>query len=383
MNVIRVKTTTKITFFITLICLLICSAMLAGTTLAFFSDYEVIEKNRVISGNLDLELESWDKTLNNYQGGYIDATQTALFQQDIWAPGHMEVSYMRVVNTGSLAVKYELNINGKETPYVNEHGQTVLPSDFLEGKVICNKVIAHEGDLYPDKQAVLDVDGYDFDLKSAYEKGDFILKPGEMGYFAFMVYMPIEVTTEAAPDGDIEAEKSRITITVDVVGTQVSMEEDGFQNSYYDKDFTYPIISSSELQRDLQLGGILSYAKDIEDTSATENTVNKPIVLDLNGKTFTAKNKDAFVVRDGADVQVQGNGVVQADGNCFDIQDGTVTILNGTYQGGANGIKIGENGKLVVRGGTFVNFDPTEYLALNRTVVQIDKPNGDSWYLVD
>ncbi len=376
---IQVKNTTKITFFVTLLCLLICTSMLAGTTFALFTDYEVIEQNRVISGTLDMELNNWDHHENNSMGGYVDATYSELFHDDIWAPGHMEVAYLEVKNIATLAMKYEINITAKETPYVNEHGKTVMTSDFLVGKIICAKQLDSNSQMFQNREEVLMQSGIEFDLKSVYEEGGFIVKPGESGYFAFMVYMPIEVTTEAAPDGDIEAEKSRIHITIDVVATQAAHEADGFGDTYYDAHHTYPIISSDELRRDLTWGGILSFAKDVTDESELTNAVSKDIVVDLNRMTLNTGAKDAFVVTEGANLKLQGNGVINTQGNCVDIQDGTVTVLSGTYNGG---IRIGANGKLVVRGGSFVGFDPTEYLAPKREVTTSVGANGETIYTV-
>ena len=77
-----------------------------GTTFAWFTDSVESGKNKIVAGNLDVELEYYKngewQTVNN---------TTDLFENDtLWEPGHTEVVYLKMSNQGTLALKYQLNI---------------------------------------------------------------------------------------------------------------------------------------------------------------------------------------------------------------------------------------------------------------------------------
>ena len=98
--------------------ILMCVAMLIGTTFAWFTDTASTGVNKIQAGNLDIELQMKDnddnwvnaegKTLPFLVNGKIPAEGT----QILWEPGcTYYVPEVRVVNKGNLAVKFE---------YVNE-----------------------------------------------------------------------------------------------------------------------------------------------------------------------------------------------------------------------------------------------------------------------
>ena len=80
--------------------------LFAGTTFAWFSDSITSSNNIITAGNLDVELEystnggeSWDKV-----------TEAPIFTSNTWEPGHAEAVLLKVVNKGSLALKYSLSL---------------------------------------------------------------------------------------------------------------------------------------------------------------------------------------------------------------------------------------------------------------------------------
>ena len=108
------KTTTRKAMLLSLTSLLICAAMLVGTTFAWFTDSVTSGTNRIIAGNLDVELEH-----KNASGEFVSVTdadnqlwQTAAFSgPTLWEPGAMAVETFKISNKGTLALKYQFNIN--------------------------------------------------------------------------------------------------------------------------------------------------------------------------------------------------------------------------------------------------------------------------------
>ena len=108
---------TKRALLTSALAILMCVAMLIGTTFAWFTDTASTAVNKIQSGNLDVTLEmqnsdsSWAsaegktltfKTQDNRAAGKI-----------LWEPGcTYELPKLRVVNNGNLALKYKIQITG-------------------------------------------------------------------------------------------------------------------------------------------------------------------------------------------------------------------------------------------------------------------------------
>ncbi len=103
------------------ISMLLCGAMLAGTTFAWFSDTATSGENTIVAGNLHVALEyntqldmgpdvsdeTWAADPN-----WENASSQKLFDEAFtWEPGAMLISTpFRVKNTGNLALDYEVTI---------------------------------------------------------------------------------------------------------------------------------------------------------------------------------------------------------------------------------------------------------------------------------
>ena len=99
--------------------LLLCCAMLVGTTFAWFTDSVTSGNNKIVAGNLDVELyhnaNANVTTINNK----VDETKinnkvtatTELFEQTLWEPGVAVLENFKVANEGTLALKYQLMVN--------------------------------------------------------------------------------------------------------------------------------------------------------------------------------------------------------------------------------------------------------------------------------
>ena len=88
---------TKKAFLASLVALVLCFAMLLGTTYAWFTDSVSSANNIIQSGNLDVELY-WSKDATNWEK--VDEN-TNVFSGELWEPGYVEVVYLKVANVGS------------------------------------------------------------------------------------------------------------------------------------------------------------------------------------------------------------------------------------------------------------------------------------------
>ena len=109
---------TKRALLTSVMALVMCVVMLVGTTFAWFTDTATANVNTIKAGNLDIALEMWNgekwvdaekQTLNFLVEGKIPAEGA----QILWEPGATyELPKLRVINNGSLAIKYTIEITG-------------------------------------------------------------------------------------------------------------------------------------------------------------------------------------------------------------------------------------------------------------------------------
>ncbi len=97
---------------LSIVAMILCVAMLAGTTFAWFTDSATSGNNVIKSGTLDVEMHWADgKTDPNAANtAWTDASAGAIFNNEKWEPGYVEVRHIKISNVGTLAFKYQLHI---------------------------------------------------------------------------------------------------------------------------------------------------------------------------------------------------------------------------------------------------------------------------------
>ena len=191
--------------------ILMCVAMLIGTTFAWFTDTASTAVNKIQAGNLEIELQMKDKdgewvnaegkTLPFLVEGKIPAKGT----QILWEPGcTYYVPEVRVVNKGNLAVKFE---------YVNELlGVTGKLAEVLE----------------PVFKTPVDANGEEVNIEPE------ILKPGEASPAWSFGYHMLETA------GNEYQNATATGMCLTVVATQATYEKDSKDNTY-DENADYTI----------------------------------------------------------------------------------------------------------------------------------------------
>ncbi len=348
--------------------ILMCAAMLIGTTFAWFTDTASTAVNKIQAGNLDIEVEY---TLDGEEWAKLDEAAD-LFGDGLFEPGYTRVVAFRISNKGNLALKYNMSMNlVSETKGVNKAGKEFALSDYLKVKTSPIQQVNQIGNIMVgiafDRNASKAI-GWNPETNFKDAKvmtNDHILSAGLQVYFIMQVYMPESVGNEA---NAISTEKTpSIDFGINFVATQATVESDSYDNKY-DKDATYPVIVSNQQQANDAI------------TNATDKKVNISIA---SGQTITLDNGIANEGDKSRDITFSGNGsqtvdaitnAVSAEGGQLNYQRGSsFTFENLTIQAGEgnfDGIVCNEltfkdctiKGKLTLYGkATFINcvFDNT------------------------
>ncbi len=225
-----------------ILAVLMCAAMLVGTTFAWFTDTASTGVNKIQAGNLDVELEySYD--MENWKTA---TTSTKLFDDStLWEPGVTEVVYLRVKNNGTLALKYTMGLNSNVgfANGVNKAGETYNIGDYLKmGTATVGEKLASRDEAWAAVAATTDKIS---NLKP-FTDGMPVLAKGETtDAIALVIYMPTDVGNEA----NAGTKASYVyRLGVEVFATQATVEEDSFDDQYDAKAPTHfkAVSSSSE-----------------------------------------------------------------------------------------------------------------------------------------
>ena len=208
------RKTTKRALFTSTLALLMCVAMLIGTTFAWFTDTATTNVNKIEAGKLDVALEmatAWDDkgdptTWASAEGQTLSFIKAAEVEKGndsiLWEPGcTYKLPELRIVNKGNLALKYAIQITG------------------INGDAKLNEAIEWTI-AYPDSEGLVDsrrVDtaGVKYLLAGDTDSGVISIS-GHMREDAGNEYQGLSI------DG----------IAVTVVATQYTYESDSFDNQY-------------------------------------------------------------------------------------------------------------------------------------------------------
>ena len=341
--------------------MVLCLAMLVGATFAWFTDTASTGVNKIQAGKLDVALEmkegdSWVSA----EGKTLDFVKAAGAENEaiLWEPGcTYTLPELRVVNNGNLALKYMIKITG------------------IKGDAKLNEAIEWTiGDVAM---------GAEQHLKAG-ESNEFTIK-GHMKESAGNEYMDLTI--------------SGISITV--YATQDTVESDSFNNQY-DKNAAYKGTQEfTEGTHTLSNGVVALNPNDIavkasgSDTNVTitggyydgGNGGNNICLYAMDGATVTIQG-GTFTV--GSDASRAGNSVVESNGGNIVIEGGffyTNYNWNGFYY--VLNQKNDNPGTITVKGGTFVNYDPSKgddnlggsFVADGYSVIS-EKHGDDTWYTV-
>ena len=412
------KSTTKRSLLVSVLALVMCVAMLVGTTFAWFTDSASTSVNKIEAGKLDIDVyyadtadggvgSNWTKLDNNSAPlSFLRKNGKNLVQDKniLWEPNcTYSLPALKIVNSGNLALKYKVLITG------------------IKGDSELNNVI----------EWTMKLDNEEFKLGSEH----YLLPQANSEGFDIL-------TIQGHMDANADNYYQGMTIEgigITVYAAQYTYENDSNDNKYDENATYYPVLDAAGMQDALTNGGNIKVDANVDPAKTLVAT--KDTTIDMNGKTIANTEnvwKDntnmwsLVSAREGAKLTISGNGTFKAKENdCFavDVQDGSVvTIENGTFVGNIHAVYVEEGtayikggfysvqqkypdankanefvlncydanraagkAKIIVTGGTFVNFNPadckaegegTNFVAEGYSVIKEVQTNGDIWYTV-
>ena len=259
---------TKRALLTSIMALVMCVVMLVGTTFAWFTDTASTGVNKIVSGNLKVDIigadsDSHIETLNFTKAGTVVGTDAAA--AILWEPGCRYLTEgFRIANKGNLALKWKAEINkdnivdGKAAPTAKD-GKSLL--DVIDFYVVTK---AADG-----TETAVAIENFTGKLAANVGKSETYYIKGVMQTTAGNDYQ--DLTLEG--------------ITITVYATQDTVENDSFNNQY-DKDAQYP---------------------DVDVVTVTPDTIPSPFKADT-AYFFEAGNygEQHFVITDKENVTLIG-----------------------------------------------------------------------------
>ena len=338
--------------------LLLCFAMLVGSTFAWFTDTATTGVNKIQAGNLDVKLE-YKKSGTEI---FDEANETTkVFEEAAqWEPNHLEYVVLKVSNAGNLALKYKLGINiANEVSGISVIDDKVFKlSDYINFSVV-------EGDKseLTREQLIAAVREWK-KLGEGYMTEDTPLYPASADgdsekTVTLVVWMPESVGNEANHKAETTA--PYIELGINVVATQLSHENDSFGPDY-DKDapsVTANVADAEEIRAAINRGtaaGVpvkITLTKDVRGANlnggdVTVNVADKTLTLLYN--TPISQGQVTIIGNEGVRLGNAKNVTVTGEGK----------LTMGIGIGKANGykdisFKVTNGGTLSITGGTNEN----------------------------
>ena len=379
---------TKRALLTSVMALVMCVVMLVGTTFAWFTDTASTGVNKIVAGNLKVDIvnEAGTASIKNSGLEFVSADNVTKGEAILWEPGCRYLTEgFRIKNDGNLALKWKAEINKDNIVDGKVEGSTIAKDGKSLLDVIDFYVVTKAADGTETAVAIKDFIG---NLAKGEKSGVYYIK-GVMQTTAGNDYQDLTL------DG----------ITITVYATQLTAEFDSFDNQY-DKDAKYTEVIAAgkkfEGKATLSTGitatdpnaiAVKAIGTDA-DVTILDGTFdggsggNNICVAAANGAKVTIKG-GTFTV--GGDANGIGNSVIYSQGGDITIEGGffyTDCSYEGKYY--VLNQSNGNPGTITVKGGTFVNYDPStgddnlggNFVAEGYSVIRENKANGDVWYTV-
>ena len=327
------KSTTKISLVASIAALVLCCAMLIGTTFAWFTDTASTAVNSIQAGTLDIALEmKVNDGWVNAEGQTLSWVKAAGGENEavLWEPGcTYRLPELRIVNKGNLALKYKIRISG-----------IVGDAELLE-------VISFT---YGDG---IDIDA-EVSLAPQQATDGFIIK-GHMSESAGNEYQGLSI------EG----------IAITVVATQDTVEHDSNGNQY-DKNAEYaiPVATADELTAALANGQNVILTAPIQMPEVIEVKGDITIYGGENGKLLVPDNADRVInitentepltlTLSNVDVVGPTSGTYTRGISVYGTQNVTIVVDNSSVSANYYALNIAsanENVKVVVKNTTITGW---------------------------
>lgn len=265
--------------------------------------------------------------------------------------------YLKIRNAGSLALKYQFHVDVlDEQPGTNVDEDVFYLSDYLMFGTAHDQTNA-----FATREDAINAVSSSAKALEEYTKSNNLLA-GEEDYIALVVYMPTSVGNEA--NYKTGTPIPTIDLGINVFATQLSHEEDSFDNLY---DFA--IID--EVDETLTAVGSTFKIKNSSGTiRASGSTTNGEVItltststVDNSAVVINAVNASGAAVAISYDIEVAGH--TAGTEVTVDIFLGTGLAINGFYHDGVAMTRVSDKGLLA--DGKYYYDETTGYLTFTTT----------------
>ena len=313
--------------------LLLCFAMLAGSTFAWFTDTASTGVNKIVSGNLKVDIIRANSDSHIETLSFTKAAGAEEGEELLWEPGCRYLTEgFRIANNGNLALKWKAEIN---------------KDNIVNGKVV---------DTAKDGVSLLDVIDF-YVVTSTDENAEAVAIENFTGNLkktetSEVYYIKGVMQTSAGNDYQNLTLEG---ITITVYATQDTVENDSFGNQY-DKDAEYPISVTTGDELQAIVSNATAPVNIVLTNSITTNNfvipADKDVTLDLNGRTVT--NAGSHTILNKGHLTLTDSSADKS-GQIISLKGNTAALRNG------------DNAVCVVEGGT----------------ISRDGANGNTWHVVE
>lgn len=321
--------TTKKTLLTSVLSLVLCVAMLVGTTFAWFTDSVTSANNKIQAGNLKIDLELLDKTSGKWNS--IKKSNAPIFDYDKWEPGYTDVKVLKVENEGTLALKWV--------------------AKFISASEL--SALANVIDVYvcPSETEIRYPEATDRALSGYTRVGtvaDFVntieqTTTGELTA-GKEAYLGIALKMQESAGNEYQGLSLGGAFDIQIFATQLASEEDSFDNQY---DVNAPDSVSLNGVSYENFDAAVAVAKDGDTITVSGN--HAPIILSGN----------ITLVLDNAAIKATDNGTSAVTlANDFAgkiVVKGTTTLIgakggNGIYVPANTTLDLSGTGRLIAKG---------------------------------
>lgn len=298
---------TKRALLSSVMAMLICVAMLIGTTFAWFTDSVTSSGNKIQSGTLNIDLlvkKDVSTASDSVDMQYVSVKNdhTAIFDYDKWEPGYTEVRNVKVSTTGNLALKYTLKI----VP------QSATADAFKLAEVI-DVYYANSEVTVTDRNDLTDLTRIG-SLKDFFTAGTVINDTLIPDQGNTEDYATIVLKMQESANNDYQGLSVGNGFDLHVLAAQYTYEEDSFNNQYdaQAEYAVYDVTNNESLNAAIAQGGIITLpVLDNQVTLGNNQAIGGDTVIDMSGSSQPIQA--SIKVKDGKSLTMSNGTLVKND----------------------------------------------------------------------
>ena len=333
--------------------LLLCFAMLAGSTFAWFTDTATTGVNKIVSGKLDVDIVDETTEQHLEKLSFQNKTEST---DILWEPGVTFLTQgFKIKNDGNLALKWKMAINKENAVNSKVAGSTIAKDGMSLLDVIDFSVVTKVGENYE----VVDIEDFEGQLT------------GESDTTTYSPVYYLQAHMQETAGNDYQ-DLTLDDITITVYATQLNHENDSFGPDY-DEDAPLPLVATrNELNTAITRDSLKDADGKIAPVEVTlGNLEAEDIQYTENSSGYTGKG----VMLGSTSLNWYNAEVPEVGAYSFTFKDGVINSAATGYQepDGGNGPKnssvymlVPGNSDVVFENMTFngvVSFDIQKYTA--------------------